>query len=272
LQFKFKMIGFSQDFQNFRRRDEGMGTESIHKGKLYKLIADEYLLPPIASKGVDRDYLLKVREGEVFRISNREYKQFEYGLERKTQQSKVGIVNNALLVKKLNLLLRSKGERELGFTEYNLPEQCWLYKIARYIDRSNLLEFFEAPALGEPPLHQDSNIISKVYYGRLYASQWLFRIEAAKKNKKLWEAFEKLSERYRTLASMKVNADVLDYEIRESRRRIAMLETDLHDMVGKISFTYTGLEDPTITPELVIAGGDGLTPEKRQQLSMNAQL
>jgi len=266
------MIGFSQDFQSFKRRDDGTGLDSLQKGKLYKLIAEEYLIPPIASKGVDKDYMLKVRDGEVFRVTNREFKQFEFSLERKSQQTKVGIVNNALLVRKLNLLLRSRGERELGFTEYNLPEQGWLYKIARYIDRTNLLEFFEAPALTELPLNPDSSVISRIYYGRLYASQWLFRIEAAKKNKKLWEAFEKLSERYRTLSSMKVNADVLEFELREARRRIASLETDLHDMVGKIAFTYTALEDPSITPELIIAGGEALTDSKRQTLATNAHL
>ena len=113
------MIGFSQDFQCFKRRDDGTGLDSVQKGKLYKLIAEEYLIQPIASKGVDKDYLLKVRDGEVFRVTNREFKQFEFSLERKSQQTKVGIVNNALLVRKLNLLLRSRGERELGFTEYN---------------------------------------------------------------------------------------------------------------------------------------------------------
>ena len=43
-------------------------------------------------------------------------------------------------------------------------------------------------------------------------------------------------------------------------------------MIGKVSFTYTGLEDPNITPELVIAGGEGLTEKMRSQLNTNSQL
>ena len=35
--------------------------------------------------------------------------------------------------------------------------------------------------------------------------------------------------------------------------------TDLQDLVGKISFTYTAFENPQITPEVVIENGSGLT-------------
>ena len=101
---------------------------------------------------------------------------------------------------------------------------------------------------------------------------WLFRLDKAKKNKKLWEAFEALSEKHRTLNSNKINADVLKYELDETKRRVGLLETELHDMIGKVSFTYTGLEDPNITPELVIAGGEGLTEKMRSQLNTNSQL
>ena len=43
-------------------------------------------------------------------------------------------------------------------------------------------------------------------------------------------------------------------------------------MIGKVSFTYTGLEDLNITPELFIAGGEGLTEKMRSQLNTNSQL
>jgi len=266
------MIGFSQDLQMYKSMsDEDLETKNLDKNELYELVASQYMLPPVNSKGLTREYLLQVKEGDVFRVTHRDHKDFEFTLE-KDQQRKVGVINNALLVRKLNLLLRHHGENQLGFTEYNLPEQNWLYKVARFIDRTNILEFFEKAAFPEPPLIAQSNDLSKVYHGRVYASEWLFRIEKARKNKKLWDSFALLAERNRTFNSMKVNADILAHELADTRQKIQLYESDLHDMIGKISFTYTAIENPDITPELVIAGGEGLTREMRQQLNTNSQL
>ena len=266
------MIGFSQDLQMFKNLDEeGLETKNLDKNELYELVSKEYMLPPILSKGMTREYLLQVREGDVFRVTYRDYKDFEYTLD-KDQQKKIGVVNNALLVRKLNLLLRFHEEKDLGFTEYNLPDQNWLYKVARYIDRTNLLEFFERTVFPEPPLSVESNVLSQTYRGRVYASEWLFRLEKAKKNKKLWDSFAVLSEKHRNLNSMKVNAEILAHELEDTNRKIMQYDTDLHDMIGKVSFTYTSIENPKITPELVIAGGDGLSEEMRLQLHTNSQL
>jgi len=266
------MIGFSQDFQLYKQGDEeDLDTKNLDKNELYTLVTKTYMLPPVNSKGITREYLLQVKEGDVFRVTHRDHKEFEFRLE-KEQQRKVGVVNNALLVRKLNLLLRIHGEKDLGFTEYNLPDQNWLYKVARYIDRTNLLEFFAQPVMREEPLSEHSNMLSRIHHGRIYASEYLFRVEKAKRNKKLWDAFEALSEKHRTLRSMQVNADILEHELRETRSKINQLDVEMHDMVGKVSFTYTSLEEPTITPELVIAGGTGLTENMRTMLTTNSQL
>ena len=58
------------------------------------------------------------------------FKHFEFNLER-CHFKKVGITSNALLVKKLNRLLELQGEKSLGFTELEVPDQTWLYKVAR---------------------------------------------------------------------------------------------------------------------------------------------
>ena len=266
------MIGFSQDLQLFKTdSNEGIETKNLQKNELYEIVSSNYMLPPVNSKGITREYLLKVKNGEVFRVENMDYKQFEYNL-NKSHQKKVGIINNSLLVKKLNILLRERRQPELGFTEFDLPEQSWLYKVARYIDRTNLLEFFEASPCTEPPLDHKSSAISKIYYGRLYAGQYIFRLDKAKRNKKLWDAFTALSEKHKNLNSFKINATVLEHELMETKKKVATMENELHDMIGKISFTYTSLEDSKITPEVVIAGGEGLTPEMRHTLNTNAQL
>ena len=45
---------------------------------------------------------------------------------------------------------------------------------------TNLLEFFESRSLPEPPLDHNSSAISRIFYGRLYAGEWLFKSEAAR--------------------------------------------------------------------------------------------
>ena len=266
------MIGFSQELQSFEKDStEGLETLNLSKTEIYEIVSADYILPPCTAKGITREYLLKVKNGEVFRLLNTDYKKFEYPL-NKAQMRKIGTVNNALLVKKLNLLLKLKGQNDLGYTEFNLPEQVWLYKIARYIDPTNLLEFFESPAMPENPLTESSSPISQIHYGRRFASEWLFRLPSAQRNKKLWDTFETLAEKYRVLISTKVNVDILQYELEETMKKVAIQQMELHDMVGKAAITYTQLEDPKITPELVISGAAELTEAMRKQLTTNSQL
>lgn len=266
------MIGFKEDLKMFKKDNlEGLDTKNLQKNELYELVSADFMLPPSNARGITREYLLAVKEGSVFRVTHIDYKNFEFAL-NKSQTKKVGIINNALLVRKLNILLKEKGQRELGYTEYDLPEQNWLYKVARFIDRTNILEFFETPASPEPALDENSSLISRIHFGRIFASEWLFRFEKARKNKKLWEYFTLIAEKYRVLCSLRVNKDVLEYDLNETKSKIATMESELQDQVGKIAFTYTALEDPNITPDIVIANGAGLTDAMRKQLNTNASL
>lgn len=266
------MLGFQTDLQgDTQTSNEGLDTSNLEKHELYELVSSEILVCPMTSKGLTRAKLLQYHREEIVAIGVREYKHFELAL-TKAQQRKVGIVNNALLVRKLNLLLASKGMKPTGFTEFEVPDQCWLYKAARFLDPSNLLEFFEAPVSQEPPLTPQSSMISQIYFGRLYASKWLFRLQQARNNKKLWEALKTISENYRAYTSTKINCDLLEHELRQTREKLLMLEHTLNDLVGKAAFTYSSCENPQIKPELVIAGGDNFTNEMREQLNSNAKL
>lgn len=177
------MIGLSQDFQLFRSQDtEGDETKNLQKNQLYDMVSKEWFLPPVYSKGLTREYLLQVKDGQLFRVSHLDMKQFEYNL-TKDMQTKVGVVNNALLLRKLNTFMNMNGFLPLGFDEYNMPDEKWLHRIARFIDRTNIMEFFEKPAIPEPPLDHKSSDIARTHYGRIYASQWLFRLIESKKTR-----------------------------------------------------------------------------------------
>ena len=75
------MIGFSEDLKLFRKENlEGVDTKRLQKHELYELVNTDYMLPPLNSKNLTRDYLLQVKDGEVFRVTNEEFKHFEYRL------------------------------------------------------------------------------------------------------------------------------------------------------------------------------------------------
>ena len=267
------MIGLGDEFKMFSssKENEGVQTKNMNKRDLYELLSEDYLLPACESKGVNREYLLKVHNDEVFRVKLAEYKLFEFGLE-KSHNKKVGIINNSLLIKKLNMLLLEEGKKELGFTENELPNEAWLYKIARYIDRTGRLEFFESSPFPPEPLNEKSTLTQRIHQGRIYAGQWLFRLDAVKKNKKLFESFQSLAEKHKTLNSCKINCNVLEHEIEETKKKVIILEHEMNDLAGKLAFTYTSIENPDITPDLVIRGGDALTPEMRKRIQLNTQM
>lgn len=266
------MIGFSQDLQDIsRHKDEGPDTLRLQKNELYDLVASEYFLPPAASKGVTREYLLNVRKGSVFRVTNQSWKTFDFKL-NKEHHRKSFMINNPILVRKLNLLLKSRGDKPLGFDEFNVPEQNWLFKVARYIDRTNLLEFFDEPVDNEPAPLEHSSMINKIFYGRKYACQFLFDDPRKKQNKKLWHALRVLSETYRMLMGSKIHVEVLEHELAETRRRVLEQEATLQDLLGKAAFAYGAIENPNITADAVITNMASLPEDIRKRLALVSQL
>ncbi len=235
------------------------------------MVAAVWCLPPYSSRGVTREYLLKVNRGSVFRVNTNELRRFEVELSREAQK-KIGTINNALLVRKLNILLVAQGRSQLGFSEFEIPESAWLHRVARFIDQTNLLEIFERGPRIEPPLTNQSNICSRIYYGRINASNFLFRTQQMKQNKKLYDSFKTISDTYRTLLSYKINIDVLQKEIEDTNLKVLLYETSLSEQVTKAAFTYTAMENPNIRPELILGGPDNFTGEMREVLNGNIQL
>ena len=266
------MIGFQPELHgDIPQPDEGLDTRNLEKKELFDMVAAVWFVPPYSSKGVTRDYLLRVNRNAVFRVNSNELKRFEVELTREAQK-KIGTINNALLVKKLNILLTEQGRATLGFTEFEIPESGWLHKVARYIDQTNLLEIFDRAVRPEPQLTPQSRNSSRIYYGRVNASSYLFRTPQVRQNKKLWDNFKTISDNYRTLLSYRINMDVLQNEIEETRAKIILYEGSLTEQVTKSAFTYTALENPQIRPDLILAGPENFTGEMRETLNGNIKL
>lgn len=117
------MIGFQDELNPEKGQiTEDLETRNLEKKELYDLLAHKYYLPPYHSRGVTREYLLKVYRGQCYRVPLMELKHFEVELTTKMTK-RVGVQNNGLLVRKLNILLESKNLHSLGFDEFDPPEQ-----------------------------------------------------------------------------------------------------------------------------------------------------
>ena len=266
------MIGLQMQLLGEERQpDEDLDTRSLEKKELYEMVHETYCIPPYSSKGVTRFYLIQVHKGRVFRAKKSELKYFEVEL-TPDMQRRVSNISNAILVRKLNVLLAKTGRVPLGFTEFDVPDQAWLYRIARYIDTTNVTEFFDTAVKPEPPLSLHSSQISRIHHGRLAAANWFFREKTVKSNKRVWEAVREISENYRCLINHRVNIEVLEKELAALVDKRNNLQHTLEDMLSKASITYTSIENPHIKPEMVLSAGDALTPQMRDILTRNARM
>ena len=266
------MIGFDPLLQGlFNANPEGLDTKNLDKKQVYEMVAKDYFLPPCYSRGITREYLLDVKVDKVFRITNGEWKRFEYTLEA-GHLRKVSMITNGLLLRKLNTLLKSKGLKEMGFPNYEVPEQDWLYKMARFVDRSNLLEFFELPVEPEPLPTPSSSSIVMIHYGRLFTGEYLFDSDRKKNNKKLWGYLKSLSEAYRNLMGTRMCIETLEYDLQRSKEQLAAENSHLQDILNKAALVYCNLENPAITAEVVLGNSPDFTPVMKTRISTIAQL
>ena len=116
------LLGFEEEgVRRNPRESEPPETRSLEKKALFDMLNVLYFLPPIGSRAITRDYLLRVYRGTVFRVNNGQLRHFEADL-TPALTKRNGDPNNGLLVKKLNILLESRGDASLGFSHYDPPD------------------------------------------------------------------------------------------------------------------------------------------------------
>lgn len=248
-------------------------TKGRPKHEVYAMVEEKYLVPAWTSKGVTREYLLRVLRDDHFRVEKKTIKKFEVELSPK-QVKRSGCQSCAFIVKKINLLLAEDGKKTLGFTEFDLPEQNWLYRIARYIDKENILELFEEAVT---PLSESFFVSKKrsfqIYQGRLFAHELFFQNQTVKGNKKFWEALRQISATYKDLAAMQMNLEVLNHDLREMHGRIAVITANLEDQLTKAATTKVCLVHPEIKSEDILTGnGTTITESIRGELTQSRNL
>ena len=135
-----------------------------------------------------------------------------------------------------------------------------------------MIEFFESAVLTEPQLTSSSSIISKIYYGRLKASAYFFRLKEAKSNRKLWDSVRAISDTHRNYVSHHLAVESLKRELSSAEEKVTEIESNLEDLISKCAFTYTRIENPEIKPEMIINGADTVSKEIRELTIMNCRM
>ena len=174
------------------------------------MLAKTYYLPPFTSRGMTRDYLLRVHRDQVFRAKSLDLRYFEVELTPEMNR-RVGLLNNCFLVRKVNVLLNSRGQAALRVRRIRPSRGKLALQSGEVIDPTNILEFFESAVKPEPPFVQGkSNMIQAVHQGRVIASKYFFRLEQVRKDRKMWEQLKGLSTNYRAYLCQRMLVDKMD--------------------------------------------------------------
>lgn len=221
--------------------EEPAQYRGITKALMYTTLSDQYLLPAVDSKGVNKQYLIQIAEGLCYRLPILDFKRFEIDLVPK-HWKKVSYLNLSILVQKLNSLLRERNELELGFPANIVPEETWLIKVTRYLDQENLLEIFVHACPHPIPV---DTLTRRVHQAKVIAQNFLFGQNPALRSPKIVAQLE---------------------EISDIGRRIYNRRTELLDLQRYI----IGLEGKIVEDEALLRSG--ITKASVQILSVGQRL
>ena len=272
------MIGFHEQPTAERGHpNEDAATRDLDKKKVYNMLALRNFLPPFTTKGITRDWLVRVHRGEVYTIPLYELKHFEVELTLQMNR-RVGIPNNSLLVRKIDDLLRSRGDPGLGFDIYEPPDevneyyQNWLYRVARFVDPHNMLQFFECPVTQGDPLHAGNNPIHRTHFGRLKASKYFHRLPEAKRDRKLWEQLHAINSAYKGYLCQKLMIEKLNHDIEAATQKRRDLERQMDNLISQAGCTYTTIEQPGLRADSIIHNDQSISQDVRNLIVLNCRL
>ena len=268
------MIGFDPALQNIRGTSQRDNEQDKTKDKkaLYESLVRLWYLPPYTSKGMTREYLVQVYHGSVFRVPVMEMKRFELELHPRTLK-RTAMQNNGLLVRKLNKLLQSRDQPQLGFDEHEPPEQRWLLSVCMvciYSD-TNIGETFEEAVKTEPPLRQNSSAVSMVHHGRVEACKFLTSQPQVQRSRAMWDSLHTLSDLYRSFVSCGLAVEVLQRQLDEAVAKGTDLQSQLDHQLMRAAITYSSLVNNNISPDALVGAAE-LSPETKQEVKQNVRL
>ena len=246
------MIGLQRGPNNNQpnREDEPPEVRNLSKQQIYTQLSNDFFLPSYDSKGVNRAYLVGVYTNRYLRIPLMDWKRFELNL-TPNQMKRNNLVNMTYILRKLNGILRERGMNPLGFPDFMVPEEDWVMKVARFIDRTNVMEFFteRLQEIREPDIESE-----RVYRARERAYAYLFDNQNFINNPKIFNSLKDISECYRRIISKRIDVEELDMIRRSHLNKIAEEEGLLKSSLMKASATVIAMAREAFDPDEIYLG------------------
>lgn len=266
------MIGFHRtERQADNRADEGPDTKPLSKQKLYTMLAEQYLLPSIDSKGVSRSYLLQVHRDQVFRVGLVEYKMFEANL-IPSHFKRNGLTSLGVLVNKINRILATRRRNELGFPQHCIPEEDWLIKIARCIDPHNLMEFFVRDIEPLVQLPNNPTNMDRIHVARTILHRQALINPGLMRNNLVYDSLLKVSELRRKQDAAEVELAEITARERRVRTEFSTHQAAVRDGIVKASTLIYSIENPAFRPERLLGAGDPIGGDDLVRLQQIAEM
>ena len=144
--------------------------------------------------------------------------------------------------------------------------------MARFIDMTNLTEFFEKAIQPEPALTPQASHISHIYYGRKNASKYFFQPPGSKTNRKLWEDLRSISESHRLLQGHQLTVEVLRQAFLDAQTNAHDYNKGLGNQIYKAAIAYITLKHPTVDADSILKAAEMDLPEVKEELQMACKL
>jgi hypothetical protein len=259
------MIGLQRPGQGQANANEPAELRTLSKHALYNMLADQFLLPPLDSKGINRIYLVGVYANRNYRVPLMDFKRFEAEL-TPAQLKKTALVNMGYILRKLNALLRERGESGLGFPEFVIPEEAWLCKVARFVDRKNVMEFFGEALTGIQPITINSE---RIHHGRTVAFRYIFQGNRLLDNNKVFNAVKDISETYRRIISKRIDLEEMQFAQQTLAGKLAEEEGALKALLVRAATTIIAVANDQFDPEeIYVDGGENANVGRTQLAEM----
>jgi hypothetical protein len=212
--------------------DEPEAIRNLKKKAIYKMLSDQYLLPEENSKGVHRRYLVGVYRGDYFTINVMEFKRFEVEL-TPAQLKKTPYLSSGDVFAKISRLLEEMGLPPLGFEVGLFPEDTWLYKVVRFVDRANATGvYLEAVPARVPPLG-DEPMSNQMMRAKRHAETFL--VGGIINQPVVYNSLKTLWDSHKKVISRRVEIEQLERELAASRGKLAAEQPHVQSSLAKAS-------------------------------------
>lgn len=150
--------------------------------------------------------------------------------------------------------------------------QNWLYRVARFVDPKNILQFFETAVEPTEQNNAETNTVYRTHFGRLKAAKYLHRHPEAKRDRKLWDQLHAISGTYKAYLCQTLIIEKLQIEMEAAARKKTEVDRMLNNLISQAACTYTTIEMPGVRADMIINGDQSVNGEVRNKITLNSRL